>query len=90
MSNNKLSEYEIVDMATEIVSRGLTVRQCAKKYNVSKSTVSRYMRNELGHIDSNLQSDVFEVFDYNKYIGHLRGGMTTKSKFIANKLNMQM
>lgn len=90
MPNNKLSEYEIVDMATEIVSKGLTVRQCAKKYNVSKSTVSRYMRNELGHIDSNLQSDVFEVFDYNKYMGHLRGGMATKSKFIANKLIMQM
>ena len=58
-----------------------TVRQTAKKFGISKSTVHKDMVDRLQHINPSLASQVRVVLDINKSERHIRGGMATKEKY---------
>ena len=64
-----------------IASTGATVRQCAKEFGISKSTVHTDVTVRLGGIDRNLCEKVRRVLDKNKTERHLRGGEATKKKY---------
>lgn len=68
-----------------IADTGATVRQCAKEFGISKSTVHTDVTERLGCIDRSLQEKVRRVLDKNKTERHLRGGEATKRKFENNK-----
>ena len=68
-----------------IADTGATVRQCAKEFGISKSTVHTDVTERLGSIDRSLQEKVRRVLDKNKTERHLRGGEATKRKFEDNK-----
>ena len=67
-----------------IASTGATVRQCAKEYGISKSTVHSDVTKRLGRIDRHLSEKVRCVLDKNKTERHLRGGEATKRKYKQN------
>ena len=67
-----------------IADTGATVRQCAKEYGISKSTVHTDVTERLGSIDRNLCEKVRRVLDKNKTERHIRGGEATRKKFKAN------
>ena len=74
-----LSEY--------IVEKKTTVRDAARVFNISKSTVHKDVAERIWQIDKDLAERVKEVLSYNKADRHLRGGNATKHKYEALKEN---
>ena len=58
-----------------------TVRACAKKFLISKSTVYKDVSERLRKINPSLYAQVKEVLDVNKQERHIRGGIATRIKY---------
>ncbi len=82
---NSDSKTRAIILGKYIVDTGATVRQCAREYGISKSTVHSDVTRRLGGIDKDLWAKVRRVLDKNKSERHLRGGDATKKKFRENK-----
>ena len=74
-------EVRAVEIGTYIIDSNATVRQTAKKFGVSKSTVHKDVSERLIWINPALASEVRKVLDVNKAERHIRGGMATKEKY---------
>ena len=74
-------EERAVEIANYIVENGATVRQTAKKFGVSKSTVHKDVTEILRHVDRALYDEVSRVLATNKQERHLRGGEATRRKY---------
>ncbi len=75
-------EERAVDIARYIISENATVRQAAKKFGVSKSTVHKDVSDRLLYINAGLAKEVRKVLDVNKTERHIRGGMATREKYL--------
>jgi putative DeoR family transcriptional regulator (stage III sporulation protein D) len=71
----------IVEEAYYIVETGATVRQTAKIFHFSKSTVHKDVTERLKHIDLDLHKKVKKVLEFNLSERHIRGGLATKKKY---------
>ena len=60
--------------------------ESADIFGVSKSTVHNDIRKRLIYIDKNLYEKVSSVLQYHVDIKHIRGGESTKRKFLEKKL----
>ena len=69
-------------LADYIISSGSTVRETAKKYGVSKSTVHKDVTEKLAHINPPLAAEVKNVLEKNKAERHIRGGEATRNKYL--------
>lgn len=79
-------EERAVAIGEYIVESGATVRQTAKKFGVSKSTVHKDVTERLVKINPLLAARIRVVLDLNKAERHIRGGMATREKYlIANR-----
>ena len=67
-----------------IAETGATVRQCANKFGISKSTIHTDVTKRLGGLDRSLSEKVRRVLDKNKTERHLRGGEATRKKYKDN------
>ena len=65
-----------------IVETNATVRETAKKFSVSKSTVHKDVTEKLYHVNRQLYRSVKSVLEKNKAERHLRGGEATKHKYL--------
>lgn len=74
-------EERAEEIGTYIVESGATVRQTAKKFGVSKSTVHKDITERLIKINPLLAARARVVLDINKAERHIRGGMATKEKY---------
>ncbi len=74
-------EERAVEIANYIIEHQVTVRQAAKKFGVSKSTIHKDVTDRLGQINPQLASRAREVLDLNKSERHIRGGLATKEKY---------
>lgn len=75
--------YErVLEIANYIYETKATVRQAAKVFGVSKSTVHKDVTKRLQKIDKNLDDKVRNVLDYNKSERHYRGGEATRKKYL--------
>jgi len=68
--------------AEYILSTKATVRDAAKEFDVSKSTVHKDVSERLKYIDVSLYARVKKVLDFNLSERHLRGGNATKEKYL--------
>lgn len=75
-------EERAVDIANYIVENNATVRQTAKAFGVSKSTVHKDVTERLNQINPTLAGKARKVLDVNKSERHIRGGMATKEKYL--------
>lgn len=64
-----------------IIETGATVREAAKKFGVSKSTVHSDVTVRLKKINPLLFKEVRKVLDINKEERHIRGGIATREKY---------
>ena len=71
----------VVEAAEYIAREGATVRACAEKFGVSKTTINKDMRERLPEIDSALAERVSGVLAKNRAERHIRGGMATREKY---------
>lgn len=75
-------EERAVEIANYIVDEKTTVRQAAKKFGVSKSTIHKDVTERLLKINPPLAGKVRKVLDLNKSERHIRGGLATKEKYL--------
>ena len=75
-------EERAVKIASYIIETRATVRQAAKKFGVSKSTVHKDCSERLAEINPGLASEVRQVLDVNKAERHIRGGLATREKYL--------
>lgn len=75
-------EERAVEIANYIVDEKSTVRQAAKKFGVSKSTIHKDVTERLLLINPSLAGRVRKVLDLNKSERHIRGGLATKEKYL--------
>ena len=78
-------EERAVEIAHYIIENKATVRQAAKKFGISKSTVHKDCAQRIGVINPALAADVREVLDVNKAERHIRGGMATREKYLRQE-----
>lgn len=71
----------IIKEGEYIVQTGATVRQTAKVFNYSKSTVHKDVSERLYFIDRELFKKVKKILNFNFSIRHIRGGEATKRKY---------
>lgn len=74
-------EERAIQIANYIIDENATVRQTAKKFGISKSTVHKDVTDRLEHINPSLAARARIVLDINKSERHIRGGMATKEKY---------
>ena len=74
-------EQRAVELAEYIVENKATVRDAAKKFGISKSTVHIDVSQRLRKLNPSLYNDVRKILDINKAERHIRGGMATKRKY---------
>ena len=78
-------EERAVSIANYIIENNATVRQTAKRFGISKSTVHKDVAERLVHINPALAKQARIVLDINKSERHIRGGMATKEKYLHQK-----
>ena len=74
-------EERIIRIGTYISENNATVRDAARHFGVSKSTVHKDMTDKLKRYSPTLYAQVRAVLDKNKAERHMRGGEATKEKY---------
>ncbi|MBO5057296.1 MAG: sporulation transcriptional regulator SpoIIID [Lachnospiraceae bacterium] len=75
-------EERAIDIANYIIENKATVRQTAKQFGISKSTVHKDVTERLMQVNPALAKEARKVLDVNKSERHIRGGMATKEKYL--------
>ena len=75
-------EQRAVEIAYYIIENNATVRQTAKQFGVSKSTVHKDVTDRLNNINRVLANRTRRVLEQNKLERHIRGGLATKQKYL--------
>lgn len=79
---NKAIIARVIEEANYIIQTGKTVREIADVFNVSKSTVHKDLHERLLNIDINKYKQVDDILKYHIDIRHIRGGESTKKKYL--------
>lgn len=77
----KYSDSLVYDFGVYIARTGCTVRQCAAKFGVCKSSVFNYIKTRLPEIDMNVSNEVEIVLQMNKEARSIRGGLNNKLRW---------
>ena len=75
-------EERAMSIANYIVDSNATVRQTAREFGVSKSTVHKDVTDRLMQVNPTLAKEARKVLDVNKSERHIRGGLATKEKYL--------
>ena len=75
-------EERAVEIATYIIENNATVRQTAKQFGISKSTVHKDVTERILQVRPILAAKARKVLDMNKSERHIRGGLATKEKYL--------
>jgi putative DeoR family transcriptional regulator, stage III sporulation protein D len=75
----------VLDEAFHIISTEETIRKIAIAYGVSKSTVHKDLSERLKQIDRDIYERVAEILQHHIDVRHIRGGESTKQKYLSLK-----
>ena len=75
-------EERVLGIAEYIIENGVTVREAAKKFGISKSTVHKDITERLRFLNPSIALQVRRVLDRNKQERHIRGGLATREKYL--------
>ena len=71
----------VEEISDYILKTQKTIRETAKKYKISKSTVHKDLHERLVKIDNKLYKSIDKILKYHTNIRHIRGGEATKMKY---------
>ncbi len=71
----------VMDEAYYMLDTKKTIREIAKKFKVSKSTVHKDLHERLVEIDTKIFKQIDEILKYHINIRHIRGGESTRKKY---------
>lgn len=74
-------EERAIELANYIIKHKSTVRETAKKFGISKSTVHKDVTERLLKINPSLAEKTKVILQGNKAERHIRGGLATKKKY---------
>ena len=78
-------EQRAIEIASYIIENNATVRQAAKAFGISKSTVHKDISERMLMINPTIAKDVRKVLDVNKSERHIRGGLATREKYLSQQ-----
>ena len=76
----------VIEVANYIIDSKATIRETAKVFNVSKTTIHNDVTIRILKVKPDLRKAVKEVLDQNLQERAIRGGMATKLKYQKNVL----
>ena len=74
-------EKRAQELAVYIIENRTTIRDAAKRFGISKSTVHKDLSERLPDCNRSLYIQVKQILDINKAERHIRGGIATKIKY---------
>ncbi len=74
-------DIRAVELGKYIVGHRATVRNAAKEFGISKSTVHADVTVRLKRLNPQLFGEVREILNVNKEERHIRGGIATREKY---------
>lgn len=77
----------VIDEAYYILETEKTIREIAITQNISKSTVHKDLHERLKEIDKDIFTSVDKILQKHLDIRHIRGGESTKQKYLSLKGN---
>lgn len=78
---NSLIMKRVINEANYMLDTKKTIRELAKIFNVSKSTVHKDLHERLVDIDYKLFEQIDGILNYHIDVRHIRGGESTKKKY---------
>lgn len=78
---NSIIIRRVLDEADYMIDTGKTIRELAKIFNVSKSTVHKDLHERLLLINQEKYQQIDDILKYHINIRHIRGGESTKKKY---------
>ena len=78
---NDTMEQRACDLAVYMIENRTTIRETAKHFGISKSTVHKDLSERLEPCSRPLYLAVRELLEVNKAERHIRGGLATKRKY---------
>ena len=75
-------EERAMEIARYIIDNNTTVRQAAKHFGISKSTVHKDVTERLVQVNPSLAAEARKVLDVNKSERQIRGGLATREKYL--------
>ena len=82
---NDYIKMRTIELAEYIADTKSTVRETAKRFGVSKSTVHKDVTERLRDVNLKLYESVRLVLDNNRETRHIRGGIATREKYLKIK-----
>ena len=76
----------VIDVANHIIDTKDTIRETAKKFCISKSTVHKDLQERLSQIDIGKYNIVKEILNQHIETRHIKGGESTRQLFLRKKL----
>ena len=83
---NKKLISRVIKIADYIENSKCTIREAAKEFHISKSTVHKDMTERLMEIDTIKYEKIDDIFKNHLQVRHIRGGKATKDKYLKLKL----
>ena len=84
---NKKMIKRVMEEGKYIIDTGMTVREMALVFHISKSTIHKDLRERLLEIDKDMYEKVSNILQYHMNIRHIRGGESTRKKFLEKNAN---
>lgn len=75
----------VLEEAQYIIDTNKTIRETAKIFKVSKSTVHKDIKERLTHINKELSNEIEKILKHHIDIRHIRGGESTRKKYQKNQ-----
>lgn len=72
----------VIDVALYMQEHRATVRQAARFFGLSKSSVHQDLTQRLPLVSEPLARSIRELMRYNKSVRHLRGGESTRRRYM--------
>lgn len=83
MNSTILNRIELE--ADYMIISNKTIREVAKNFNVSKSTIHKDLRERLKKINYEKYKIIDNILKYHKGVRHIRGGEATKLRYLNIK-----
>ena len=75
----------VIEVANHIIDTKDTIRETAKKFNISKSTVHKDLQERLSQIDIIKYNQIKEIMDEHIETRHIKGGESTRQLFLKKR-----
>ena len=83
MSTNIIKR--VVDVADHIIATKDTIRETAKKFKISKSTIHKDLQERLNQIDIKKYNIIKKILHEHLESRHIKGGESTRQLFLRKK-----